>query len=469
MIDRHARRTGPTSWLALAIAVVLVLAGGDALAQRPGAGAPRPRPPTPGPAAENEGEAGGAAEGAPGADGKAEGKQDGDGIVPHPVAAMDAKGEGEAKPWSFSRPYAWPEAVNRLDVAGYLLPQFEYVSLPSAVPRDRHQYGARGSRVGFAIHGVILEGWSYMAHVVVAPAGLDTLSILSPTSAPSVSISVPTGAGTVIDIEEASIAYRPLKWFVSKLGVVRMPFSIAQTTPVPKQMFPFRAPHSGEFQSGADQGLLATFVPFDARLQVNVGAFLGSSLGGAGPNQTVRGPAVAAQVSAHPLGEMSLREGDLGRSPFRFAIGFGSIYRDATLLDQTGYEASNFNDTRFVAWLRAHWNGIYAHGEYFRRLRTDDLSGRPSVSEGGYGQASYYLPIANKVAFGPLVRAGVVTTNVGFAPRKFTSFEGGIAFYPRADAEEPEKLRILVEYLGASISPIAESQREGLVQLQMEF
>jgi hypothetical protein len=234
-------------------------------------------------------------------------------------------------------------------------------------------------------------------------------------------------------------------------------------------MFPTRAPQTGEFQSGADEGLLLTAAPLDARLQLNAGAFLGSSLGGGAPNQTVRGPAVAAQVAAHPLGAMSLREGALGpRGPLRFALGFATIYRSATLLDATGYETSTFKDTRFAAWARAQIAGVYVQGEFLRRLRTDDLSGRPSVSEGGYVAASYYLPVG-KVGFGPVVRAGALTTGIGFAPRKFTSFEGGLAFYPRAEGDEPEKLRILAQYLGASITPLDEVEREALVQLQLEF
>lgn len=389
-------------------------------------------------------------------------------VSAHPRAAIDPP---EAKPeaWSFSHPLAWPEPTTRLDAAGYVLPQFQYVSLPSALPRDKTQYGARGSRVGFAIHGNPLEGFSYMAHFVIAPAGTDRVTLLSPNSTPALGITLPTSTGTAVEVEEATLGYRPAQWLELKLGAVRMPFTVAQTTPVPKQMFPVRAPQSSEFQSGADTGLLTTFAPFAGKLQVAGGVFLGTSLGGGAANQSVRGPALSAQVSAHPLGAMSLREGDLGRGPLRVAFGFSSIYRRARLLDQTGYETTSFTDTRFAAWLRAHWSGFYVQGELMKRLRTDDLSGRPSVSEGAYAQASYYQPVGTSMAFGPVARAGVVTNDIGFQPRKFTSFEGGLAFYPRADNAEPEKLRILVEYLQAELSPFDELQREGLVQLQLEF
>lgn len=387
---------------------------------------------------------------------------------PHPVAATAAP-EPKPEEWSFSRPLAWPESSSRLDVAGYVLPQFQYVSLPSALPRDQRQFGARGSRVGFAIHGAPVEHFSYMIHLVVAPAGTDRVTLLSPNSTPALGISLPTSTGTSIEIEEAVLGYRPVRWFEVRVGASRMPFSVAQTTPVPKQMFPVRAPQSSEFQSGADTGLSTTVAPLEGRLQIAGGVFLGGSLGGAAPNQTVRGPALSVSVSAHPLGAMSLREGDLGRSPLRFALGFASVYRRARLLDSTGYETTSFTDTRIAAWLRAHLAGFYVQGELLRRLRTDDLSGRPSVSEGGYVQASYWVPLGKGLALSPLARAGVVTNDLGFQPRKFTSYEGGLAFYPDADAAEPEKLRILVEYQHAELSPFGELQREALVQLQLEF
>jgi hypothetical protein len=384
-----------------------------------------------------------------------------------PDPGKAAPREGGA-PFSFSAPDAWPQVVERVAVSGYLLPQFEIASLPSALPRDQLQYGARGTRAGFALHGTPFEAWSYMLHAVVTPSGTDTLAILSPTSAPSATITLPTATGTSIDVEEATVTYRPAKWFLAKAGVLRIPFSLAQTTPIPKQMFPTRPAETTTFQSGADEGALATLLLFDARLQANVGVFLGSSLGVATPNQTVHGAAFAASIQAHPLGAMSLREGDQSRGPFRFAVGVGSIYRSATSYDATGYQASQFNDLRLAAWVRAQFKGIYLQGEYLRRLQTADLSGRPLVSDGAYGQASYYQPVGG-VAFGPLVRVGIVSADEDFASSTFKSFEGGIAFYPRARMDEPEKLRLIAEYIGASVAPLTEVEREGLVQLQLEW
>jgi hypothetical protein len=252
------------------------------------------------------------------------------------------------------------------------------------------------------------------------------------------------------------------------VGFVRILFSVAQVTPVPKQMFPIRPAVSGAFQNGADVGFLNTLALFDARLQANAGVYLGSSLGLTNPNLTFRGAAFSGSIEAHPLGAMKLREGDQSVGPFRFALGVASIYRRASAYDATGYEASQFTDVRLAASVRASFQGLYAQGEYLRRLQTDNVSDRPSLAEALYGEASFYLP-AGGVGFGPILRGATMSDDQDFAPRKYTSFEGGLAFYPRSDIGEPEKLRIIVEYLGASVSPLSEVQREGLLQLQLEW
>jgi hypothetical protein len=386
---------------------------------------------------------------------------------PAPPAPPDTT-ETPPPPFSFAEPFAWPVAVERVAVNGYVLPQFELVSLPTALPRDQVQYGARGSRAGFALHGTPYEGWGYMVHVVLVPAGTESLAILSPTANQVASVTVSTATGTEVDVEEASVSYRPVKWYLGKLGFVRIPFSQGQMTQIPKQMFPIRPAQTTAFQNGADVGFLNTLPLFDARLQANLGVFFGSSLGLNTPNQTVRGAVFAGSIEAHPLGAMPLREGDQARGPFRFAVGFASLYRRATSYDTTGYEASEFTDTRLGVSLRTSWKGIYLQGEYLRRMRTDTLSARPSVAESAYAEGSYYLPVKS-VAFGPLLRVGTLSDDEDFAPRKFTSFEGGIAFFPRSDLAEPDRLRIIAEYLGASVSPLSEVEREGLLQLQLEW
>ena len=67
-----------------------------------------------------------------------------------------------------------------------------------------------------------------------------------------------------------------------------------------------------------------------------------------------------------------------------------------------------------------------------------------------------------------MARVGTLSIQ-SLTTRKFTSFEAGIAFHPQSDLEEPEKLRVIVEYLEARVSPLSEVEREGLVQFQLEF
>jgi hypothetical protein len=372
----------------------------------------------------------------------------------------------EAPPFFiFSHPFAWPQTVERIAVTGYVLPQFEYVSLPYALPRDQRSYGAKGSRAGFAIHGTPFEAWSYILHAVVTPAGTESITILSPTTATSTPLVVTTSNASV-GVEEGTITYRPVSWFQAKGGALRIPFTLGQVTPIPEQMFPIRPAETLSFQNGPDVGFLVTVAPFDARLQANVGIFDGLSLPVSNSTQTLRGVAFAGSLEAHPLGAMAMREGDPDRGPFRFAVGVGSILHEATAFDTTGYEATHIQDLRLDISLRASFKGLFFQGEYMRHLQTDDLTGRPILDSGAYAEASYYQPIG-KVAFGPLLRVGQLATTVEFAESKFTSVEGALAFYPKADLKEPERLRIIAEYLNASIAPLTEIEREGLIQVQL--
>jgi hypothetical protein len=279
----------------------------------------------------------------------------------------------------------------------------------------------------------------------------------------------PTQTGTILSIEEVAFAFRPVEWYRVKLGFFRIPFSIGQTIPIPKQMFPIRPAATLAFQNGADEGLLNTFAFLGSRIQANLGIYDGTSLGSFDPNQTVRGPVLGASLEAHPFGAMPLREGDPDRGSPKVALAAGTLYRSATAFDATGYEASTFKDTRLALSARASWYGAYLQGEFLRRVQSDSLSGRPIVATGGYGQASFYFPLkpVADIAFAPLFRYGGLTVDQDFAPRTFTSVEAGLAFYPRSDYAEPERLRVIAEYLGASVKPQNESEHEGLIQLQL--
>lgn len=388
-------------------------------------------------------------------------------VSPHPRASIDEPNKDRA-PFTFRDVSGWRDLTSKAAVSGYVLPQFQVVTLDTALPRDKVQYGAKGTRAGFVLHGTPFPRFTYVAHLVLAPAGVENVTLLSPSSA-SIGFVLNTTTGTTIDFEELSLGYRPLPFLQLKTGFMRLPFSLAQTTPIPKQAMPFRSPVTGEFQSGADPAMLASVRVLDEKLTLNASAFLGSSLGTvANPGQTVRGIAVLGSVVAQPLGPMSTLEGDPGRGPLRIAFGIGSIYRRSTAFDPTGYEASSFDDVRLAAWARASIRGFYAQGEYLRRNRTDDVSGRPNRSEGFYAQASYFVPV-QRFGFAPLLRAGQIETSADFAARTFRSFEAGFAFFPRARVKEPERLRILLEYFLAHVSPLDETQHEALLQLQMEF
>jgi hypothetical protein len=248
-----------------------------------------------------------------------------------------------------------------------------------------------------------------------------------------------------------------------------MPFSPAAAVIITSQMFPTRPAPTQVFMTGADQGLMASMSFLERRLLFALGAFNGSSLGLVIPQTTPLGPAYSLFFDVHPLGRMPRFEGDASRGPFRFALGGGAIYRTGVLFDQTGYESTRFREVRLDAAVRASFLGVFLQGEVLRRLQTDDLSLRPLSATGAYVQASYFQPLTDKLAIAPLARYGVVTQDEAFAPRTITEIEAGIAFYPRADLAEPNRLRFILQYDGEIREPEEDVAHGGVLHAQLRW
>lgn len=391
--------------------------------------------------------------------------------TPEPAAAPAAETAKTA-----AAPPASGFDLTRLKLSGYLLPTFVVTQRDNAVARDRLQIGTLSSRIGLVLEGQPHDDWSYRIEI-----GLDAAVINNRQTAGRVvtdvgTIASPSGNNvrstyaftTTVPIEEASISYRPLTWYALKVGRMRMPFSVGQGAIFTTTMFPNRPAPTQVFLNGPDDGVLNTFAFLEDRIQARVGAFNGSSLGLIVPNTTPLGPVYSANVDVHPLGKMPGREGGAVGGPLRFALGVGMLYRIGTLFDATGYEATRFADTRLSAAARFTIRGLFLQGEYLRRVQTDNLSLRPAIATGVYGQGSYYRAIG-RVALSPLARVGLSVQDENFAPQKTLSYEGGLAFYPRADLPEPDALRILVQYVGERRTPSEETANGAIAQLQFKW
>jgi hypothetical protein len=274
---------------------------------------------------------------------------------------------------------------------------------------------------------------------------------------------------TGVPIEEATINYSPFPWYTVTAGHQRIPFSVGAGATITAQMFPSRPGPTSVFMTGPDDGLVNTFMFLDERIQARVGIFNGNSLGLQLTSTTTAGPVWSAFFDLHPLGKMPPREGDSGRGPFRVGIGLGVLYRVGTLYDDKGYQATRFRDMRLSTALRASYYGIFLQGELLRRLQTDDLSSRPASATGAYAQASYYVRALPTIALGPLARYGVTVQDQAFAPQQTTSFEAGVALYPRADLPEPDSIRVIAEFLQERRSPSGEVSNGGVLHLLLKW
>jgi hypothetical protein len=398
----------------------------------------------------------------------------------HPAAAAEGKEVKEAKGLTKEgnggkgEADAGKDEDKPFEVEGYVNLGVGARSVPGALPRDQISYGLRSSVAGLIFKGTPFEHFSYVVHFGVSP---ETISLVS-----GVELADKNGDGsqqdvvtktqdvTSIPIEEVSIQYAITDWWKIKGGHFYMPFSPGASVIITSQMFPTRPEPTRVFMIGADQGIATTTTFLDERLLLSAGVFNGSSLELQVPGTTALGPVYSAVIDVQPLGKMPDMEGDPKRGPFRFGLGTGMIYRTGKLYDETGYEATAFREVRFDAAARIAFAGLFLQGEYLRRQQKDDLSSRPATATGAYVQGSFFLPLpGTRLALAPLGRYGLSIQDQDFVPTKTIELEAGLAFFPRADIDDPNKLRIIVQYEGERRLPEDEAAHGGVVHVQLRW
>jgi hypothetical protein len=146
------------------------------------------------------------------------------------------------------------------------------------------------------------------------------------------------------------------------------------------------------------------------------------------------------------------------------------LYREGTLFESTGYEATRFHELRFDAAARLAFKGLFVQGEYLRRQQRDDLSSRAATATGAYVQSSFFFPIpGTKFALAPLGRYGVSIEDQDFSPRTSIEIEAGIAFFPMAGLDDPNKLRFILQYEGEQRLPEKEVANGGVIHAQVRW
>jgi hypothetical protein len=397
--------------------------------------------------------------------------------APAPAAPAAAQGAPDARgPAAAAQggPAGTPVLGLPVTVGGHITPSFTLRVRPEALPRDQVEYGFEAA-AGLVLRANPFDMWSAVLHVIftlevtrivtdVKQVDQDGDGDIDSTVLVQDELVVP---GAVL--EEAFITFQPWKELGVRAGVMPIPFTLAQQTSITQRLFPNRPTPNDVFIAGSDVGALLMGNFSEERVTASVGAFDGSSLGLRFQRTVSRGLALAGRVDVNPFGGFPVREGDEKRSAFRLGAGFGTVYRPQTLYDEgSGYDTASAHDIRICASLRMAYAGIFLGVEYLRAQQTDSISSRPRTAEGAYAQASYFFLVRPSFGLGPAGRLGFTIEDEDVDPRTTASTEVGVSLYPRADAPEPDALKLTANYVGERRFE-GEYAHGGQVSLQLRF
>ncbi len=397
--------------------------------------------------------------------------------VPAPTPPVPAIVETETKPAKPAKATVGKSTITAeklrapslLKVSGYIQPQFDFRYRPNAFPRDRTTYGAGATTTGLILSGEPLKGWSYNFHVVLA-AGLiekinqvDAIDLDGDGAPDSINTQSDTAAG--LFIERAAIAYKPIDSLTITLGQMRIPFTIQNQNANFALMFPSRAGPNQFFLRGTDLGGLVSYS--QKLFQVSGGIFNGT--GSDDLIRSTRGLLYALRADVSPLGEFPFSEVRNHKRPV-LGLGVGLLYFPSKQFEESGFEGISVRDLRASASVRFAVAGLYAQAEVLRRQRTDNLSSRPLVATGAYGQASYYIPVGSgRYGVAPIARAGVTVEDQSFEPRTSVLTEAGAAVIWHRGNSEEDAVKLIVQYFGEQRLTEEENAYGATTQLQLRF
>jgi len=393
---------------------------------------------------------------------------------PQEPASEEKPDEDEPKPSRFKSEH--------LTIEGYIQPQYTYRVRRGARPRDQQEFGAQQTRAGLIFRGNVLSKWSYRAHIVVGSqitrvlTDVDAVDYEGDGSADNLVTRSSLVPG--LELEQLWVNYRPVA--VSspkgmeiielnlKLGQMRVPFSRQNRTQNNSLLFPRRNQAVTSFLVSSDLGGLVEAGFADKRVSLSGGVFNGTGLAVNRDNR--RGPLWSAQLEVAPLGALGGYESalELNKKP-RFAVGAGMLYSPYQLFNSAGDDTlTRARDLLLSGSAKFVMHGFYLQGEFIRRQVTDNLSSRPFLSTGAYGQLSYAIPAGKKLFIAPLGNFGWTASEQAVDPlnRYFTT--DGLAFY-LPNERQLDAVRVSLLYQGEWLVDEGESAQGGTLQVQLKF
>jgi hypothetical protein len=332
-----------------------------------------------------------------------------------------------------------------IEIEGYVRPVLVGVYRPTGVPADQREIQMNSSLAGLIFQGSPMQHWSFRTHLRVGADGIDAITGVSAVDTDNdgnvddVLTSRSEAMGQFV--REASVTYRPIDELGVQVGRLRVPFTSQAQASDTALLFSDRAGPGKIFHADDDLGVLV-LVDLGDRFNTSLGLFNGDGMGVDAAD--VQGVMYMARADINPLGNFDFDESRPQSQELRFGVGGGLIWHPYTVFDSAGYDNLFVGDLRATGSVRLAVAGLSLSGEYLYRLQRDDLTDRPLQATGSFGQAGWRSPIGVE----PMFRMGVLVEDQTFAPRTTRWLEGGVNFYPYTRSDDPDAVRITLEYTG---------------------
>jgi hypothetical protein len=357
----------------------------------------------------------------------------------------------------------------RLTFSGYLRPQVELTQRPEAAPRDEFDFAVTESRAGLIASGEPVADFKVDLHVLIGAETTELVTEVKPVDNDNDGVPDQVDSKRRFDaaftLERATVTWRPDPRLETTVGLRAIPFSAQSATATTVMVFPDLVPLHRLFVRDTDLGAMAHLTTFDKVWSVSAGAWNGTGRQVSAPGD---GPLLSLRLDWNPRGEFPFRETDTSRGPLRIGLGGGVLFRQMRFFDATGHPAGRSRDLRAAASARVAIAGFTAQAELFRRQIADNVSSRPEVATGAYLLATYYH-LVSPMGLAPIMRIGWLRDLEFVDPVHGSSFELGLAIYPRPNAPDPDYMRLALSYAGVKDAPTGERTHSGIAQFRVRW
>jgi hypothetical protein len=230
----------------------------------------------------------------------------------------------------------------------------------------------------------------------------------------------------------------------------------------------FSSNRVGQTTLDPDIGAMTEVAFADERARITGGIFNGTGFAINEANE--RGPFYVTRLDIEPLGKLEASEGHLRPSKkFLFGVGGAFGYRPYRVFDPIGNDTlTRVRDLYGNAAAYIALYGLHVQAEFLRRQTTDNLSSRPVINTGAYGQAAYFIPLPKRIHLAPQGAYGYVLIDSASNPQQRTFAQAGLSVYLGNEFRD-DAVRILGMYIGEWRREEQESAQGGSLQLQIKF